>query len=301
MLRKLLDVFPAVAAPVFERASDVLGREVLSLDGDVPAAIISNADVQLSMFVANHVHAEILRGESIEADFSIGLSLGEYNHLVHIGALDFESALRLVAARGAAYDRGPAGAMAAVFPVDEEAVVDAISRARSAGTLEIANYNSPTQHVIAGDRQSLDAAVAILEEEQAASCIVIDERLPMHCSLFSPVAEMFAPALDAAPFRVPVRPYLPNVLGAFADDASPAHLRTLLARQVSSPVRFRQAIDMLFDFAPGSVYVEVGPRSVIYNLLSRKWHAFRRYKTDAEAGVFAETIAGTARELRRAA
>ena len=96
----------------------------------------------------------------MDGDASIGLSLGEYNHLLHIGALAFEDALRLVAARGAAYDQGPLGAMAAVFPVDEAAVLDAIERLAPVGIVEIANFNSPSQFVLAGDRAAVDAVLA---------------------------------------------------------------------------------------------------------------------------------------------
>ena len=79
----------------------------------------------------------------VRADYSLGLSLGEYNHLVHIGALRFTDALRLVNARGAAYDAGPAGVMASVFPLSLEELEQVVARARNHGALEIVNLNSP--------------------------------------------------------------------------------------------------------------------------------------------------------------
>lgn len=299
MLEKLRALYPRIAAPILHRASEVLGRDVGAEDGSPSGMPLPNARVQISMFLANHIHWEILRSEGIDGDLSLGLSLGEYNHLVHIGALAFEDALRLVAARGAAYERGPIGAMAAVFPASEDEIRGALSR--SAGTVEIANFNSPTQHVIAGERAAIDEAARLLEDEHAASCVVIENRLPMHCSLFSPVAELFQPALATAAIHAPMRPYLPNVLGCFSDDVSASRIRTLLAAQVCSPVRFRHSIDMVSERFPDSAYVEVGPRTVIYDLLSRRWKPFRKYRTDAQPEEFAASLADTVRGIQRVA
>jgi len=298
MLQKLATGCPAVVLPLFQQASDVLHRNVT--DYDTAGAIASNEYVQVSVFLANHAYWQLLRHEGVDGDFSAGLSLGEYNHLVHIGALEFDAALKLVVARAAAYDRGPFGVMAAVFPVEEDAVADAVSQARVHGICEVVNFNSPTQHVLGGDRPAIDEAIRILEHEQAATCVVIDQRLPMHCSLFAPVAALFSPALAAAPFKTPGRPYLPNVLGRFADDVQPDRIRALLADHVYRPVLFRQSIDVLFDRAVDGVYIEAGPRSVIHNLLGKKWHSFRRYKTDADTNL-AAAVAEIAKELRRAA
>jgi [acyl-carrier-protein] S-malonyltransferase len=300
MLQKLAAVSPAVVNPIFRHASEVLGRSLDGLDAfetDRPR----NEDVQLAVFLANHAHWQLLRDAGLDGDCSAGLSLGEYNHLVQIGALTFDTALQLVAARGAAYDNGPRGAMAAVFPVEAEAVADAIARSRQFGVIEIANYNSPSQHVIAGDRRSLDTAMRILEDDYAANTVMLDDRLPMHCSLFAPVAAALWPALHAATITSPVPPYMPNVLGRAAEDSTPDGIRTSLAAQVHQPVHFRHAVDAFADAFPGCAFVEVGPKSVVYNLLSKKWRSFQRYKTDAEAGVFVDSIASLAKNLQRAA
>jgi len=66
------------------------------------------------------------RRRSVEHYFlagrSLGLSLGEYSHLVHIGALELDDALRLVDERGRCYDEAPPGTMATVLTVDRETV-----------------------------------------------------------------------------------------------------------------------------------------------------------------------------------
>ena len=123
----------------------------------------------------------------------------------------------------------------------------------------------------------------------------------MHCSLFATVATSFWPALQATTFATPMRPYLANVFGHAAPDCSPDGFRASLAAQVHQPVHFRHSVDALADTFPDCAFIEVGPKSVVYSLLGKKWRPFRRYKTDAAADVFADSLAAMVKELRRAA
>src|SRR2546423_684891 len=102
MLQKLVDRDPA-NADVLEHASDTLGRDLMThFQPDKPAMFAHNRDVQIGVFLANHMHWQTLERAGIKAEYSSGLSLGEFNHLVHIGALEFEDALRVLTARGEA-------------------------------------------------------------------------------------------------------------------------------------------------------------------------------------------------------
>lgn len=279
------------ARAVFGEASAALGRDLRAhYRADNHDLFARNRDVQIGVFLANHVHLLAIERAGVRAERSVGLSLGEYNHLVHIGALTFVDALRLVDARGAAYDDGPEGAMASVFPLPLDELALVVARARAQGPLEIVNLNSPTQNVIAGSPPAIEAASAILDEEHGVECKIIERRVPMHASFFAPVAAALRPALDLAPFRAPRSPYLPNVTGRFEHAPTPARFADLLARHVHSPVLFRASIDLLAEESPGAAFVEVGPRAVLFNLLSRKWRSGARFKTDTtndRAGAFA--------------
>lgn len=282
MIDRLFGWAEADACAVFDEASAVLGRDLRAhYRADNPNIFATNRDVQLGVFLANHVHLLALERSLVRAEHSLGLSLGEYNHLVHIGALGFGDAVRLVDARGAAYDAGPAGVMASVFPLSLAELEEVVARARNHGALEIVNLNSPTQNVIAGAPAAVDAASEILDEEHGAECRIIEQRIPMHASMFSPVATALRPALERAPFKAPRRPYLPNVLGCFEEAPTPGRIAELLALHVHSPVLFRASIDFLSERIPDAAFVEVGPRAVLFNLLSRKWVRRPRFKTDA--------------------
>lgn len=269
------------ASAVVRYAEKVLDRDLLRhYRSENPEIFKNNEDVQIGCFLTSYLYLLALTRAGIETDTSLGLSLGEYNHLVHIGALSFEEALALVAARGRAYDAGPQGKLASVFPIAVECLEALLSEARSYGFVEIASYNSPRQHVIGGEAAAVDVVLKRIEEEIGLEPVVIERRLPIHTSCFEPVARAFLPALQCAAWKIPYRSYLPNVSAVEEKTPEPARFIELLASHVHRPVLWRKSIERLWEQQPESVFVEVGPRSVLFNLLSRSWIPCRRAKTD---------------------
>ncbi|PCC75829.1 [acyl-carrier-protein] S-malonyltransferase [Nannocystis exedens] len=289
------------AAEVLAVCSDVLGRDLdAHTSEDNPTAFDRNVDVQVGVFVANHMMLSLLQAEGVDAELSLGLSLGEYNHLVHIGALELPEALRLVQARGEAYDAGPRGMMASVQPLDLEtleAVVEQI-RGQGLGVLEIVNLNSPKQHVLSGDAAAVEAAVALLEDEHYVVPTIIERQVPMHSSLFEPVGAALRPHLQRARFKAPRLPYLPNRRGEFVPAPTAAEFVDLLEEHVHTPVLWRKSIDRVAERHPGAVFIEVGPRQVLHNLLDRKWSTRPKYATDSRDDA-ASHLAGVLAALRQ--
>ncbi len=282
MLQKLTELHPC-NSDLLSAASDFLHRDLAAhYRADNSEAFIRNRDVQIGVFLANHMFLQILLSEGIDADLSLGLSLGEYNHLVHIGALDFKSALLLVQERGNAYDAGPRGAMASIFPIALETLEDVVRRVQHLGVLEVVNLNSPKQHVVSGETKALEEALSILEDEHYVQPVIIEKQVPMHCSIFEPVSADFRQALLRAPFQKPRLPYLPNRLGKVCENPSSSTFVELLATHVYRPVLWRKSIDWVISQWPNAIFVEVGPLSVLYNLLDRKWHKNRKFCTDSK-------------------
>ena len=264
------------------RARVVLGdaraSEYLDTGG---ARLRSNRDTQLTVFLATQMYLAALGAEGIEAASSLGLSLGEYSHLVHIGALDLDDALRLVDERGRCYDEAPPGIMATVLAVDRDTVQSVVTWARALGPIVISNINTPTQHVIAGAEPAVAWAATTLEEEHAAHITIIERRVPMHSPMMAPVAEAFTPALARAPWRVPSRDYLPNVTGAPLPDPTAAEFVSHLARHVCEPVLWQSSLEGLFASRPDATFIEVGPGGVLHNMMGRAWRGARRARVDA--------------------
>ena len=279
MLQRVVEAFPP-ASGIVEQASAILGRNLLELYQVGDSVFDRNQDVQVGVFLTSHLYLRALEDNGVDASLSLGLSLGEYNHLVHIGAIDFADALRLVDARGRVYDEGPRGMMAALFPVEPDEIEDLLSRASQFGCVQIANYNTPSQVVIAGEPEAVVQAMRLAEDELSIDPVIIEKQIPMHTNVFKCVSEALRPHLVAANFRAPSRPYVSNVLGGFVENAGPERIVDLLAQHVYSPVLWRQAIDNIVATHPDAVFVEVGPRGVLYNMLQKRWHANPKFKTD---------------------
>lgn len=284
MLEKLVAQDPACAALV-RQASEVLGRDLVRhYRADHPGIFASNRDVQVGVFLANHLHWTLLQRAGIAAAWSLGLSLGEYNHLVHIGALPFEAALRLVDARGRLYDEAEGGSMVSLYPVEAELVEATIERLGLARRVAIGLYNSPRQQVISGARDAVGQVVAALDAEILVDATEIEPRIPMHSPVFTPIGQRLRALLDETPLRTPQLPYVPNVLGTVRRDATTAEIRDCLVRHTWQPVLWQRSVEAVAAAVGSPRFVETGPRAVLSHLFGRGWNPGPRLCTDAQQG-----------------
>jgi [acyl-carrier-protein] S-malonyltransferase len=208
--------------------------------------------------------------------------LGEYNHLVEIGALSFPAALRLLEARGTAYESAPAGAMVSVFPCDEVQVREALNREEANGLVDISIHLAKKHFVLGGEARSVEFAAAWLEEEAFTHAQLIDPRLPMHARIFKPVAVAFREALECAEWQLPRLPYLSNTTGDFLEEPSSGDFVDRLYRHVFSTVQWTRSIESVLQRFPDAALVEVGPKAVLYNQLSREYRNIPVFRVDDE-------------------
>jgi len=283
LLSKMVALSPENRA-LASRASELIELDVLGhFDQHAEQAFARNVDVQVGVFLANHMWLRTMEAHGVDAELSAGLSLGEWNHLVHIGAVSFEDALLAVRARGEAYDAGPRGFMASIQPVDLEELQEVVHAVREAeiGLVEIVNLNSPRQHVVAGDQPAVEEVMRRVEDDLFGQPVVIERHVPMHASSFAPVGERFREVLESVEFRKPNRPYFPNRLGRELERPTREDFIELLSTHVHSPVLWRATIDHLVGTRPDITLIEVGPMKVLFNLMNRKWIKNAKFHTDA--------------------
>lgn len=266
---------------VVSEASDILGEDIAALfDPDRASLFATNREIQVGVFLSNEICRRRLARRGIEAVASLGLSLGEYNHLVEIEAISFSDALCLVEARGRVYDAGPEGMMVSLYPTSRGVVEDIIERVRGVGVVSISNENSPKQFVIAGERPAVERAAAIFEDEEYAAPVTIEDRIPMHSAVFKPASVALHPYLKGASWQTPAKPYLPNATAISIPAATSDQIINSLTEHVYKPVLWRKSIDAILGTYPNATFVEVGPRKVLCNLLSRKWIKSPRFSVD---------------------
>jgi [acyl-carrier-protein] S-malonyltransferase len=196
MGRDLAEAYPK-ARHLYDLADSVLGRDLSKLCFDGPEDRLDDTvNTQPAIFVTSlaALHTMQATKKLPAIEMVAGHSLGELTALVAAGAIDFADGLRLVQERGRlmklAGERSPGG-MAAVLKADDEEVKKACRQASSeTGTaIQIANYNSPGQVVISGDREALDRAAALLRERGVRRSIplaVSIKRSVTNCPVNSP-------------------------------------------------------------------------------------------------------------------
>lgn len=201
------------------------------------------------------------------AAFVAGHSLGEYSALVAAGAIDYETALRLVRRRGELMSEAREGAMAAVLGAEEQALEDACRAAAQPGELVVvANYNAPGQLVISGAAAAVERAGQIAKAKGAKRSIPLKVSAAFHSPLMRSAGDGLRRALDAAPIRDARVPVLANVSGVPIEAA--ADVRAELAAQVTAPVRWIAMVQFMAA-AGADRFVEVGPGAVLAGLVKR--------------------------------
>jgi [acyl-carrier-protein] S-malonyltransferase len=269
MGRELVEKY-AAAREVFEEADDALGFALSRLCFEGPAEELQLTENTQPAILATSVAA--LRAAESEGlprpGFVAGHSLGEYSALVAAGALSLRDAVSVVRKRGRYMQEAVpvgAGAMAAVLGADIETVEAACREAVREGEIcSAANINSPGQIVIAGSAAAVERALPILKERGAKRAIPLKVSAPFHCALMLPAQERLAADLDGVEFKELSVPLVTNVDANVIRTGAEA--RASLVRQVSSPVRWRESVELLAREGVDH-FVEVGPGKVLSGLI----------------------------------
>lgn len=280
MGRELAEQFPLVRN-YFQRADEALGFSLSSLCWQGPGQQLTlTENAQPAILTLSCAVAALVEQEAGLAPVAAaGLSLGEYSALVQAGMLEFEAAVTLVARRGRYMQEAVPpgrGAMAAVMGLDAAKVEQLC--AKIPGVVEPANYNSPGQLVVSGEREAVEAVVAAAKAAGARRAMLLDVSAPFHCSLLVPAAERLAEDLQGIAFSPPRFPVVANV------DARPVtveNVRDKLARQVASPVRWQQCVEQLAERG-FNAFVEAGPGRTLSAMI-RKTVKLPVYNVEAPA------------------
>jgi [acyl-carrier-protein] S-malonyltransferase len=270
MLRELSEAFPEVIA-TYTEASSVLGYDLWRLVQEGPEAELNRTErTQPAMLAAGVAVWRVWQAQGGELPVVMaGHSLGEYTALVCAGALDFATAIALVADRGRyMQDAVPEGkgAMAAILGLNEEQVTAACAAAAEGEVVSAVNFNAPGQVVVAGDHAAVARAVAVAKGLGAKRAILLPMSVPSHCGLMIDAAHRLRERLETVPLAHPQIPVVNNV--DVSAPTEPAAIRDALVRQLYSPVRWVECVHSLAQ-CKISLLIEFGPGKVLSGLCKR--------------------------------
>jgi [acyl-carrier-protein] S-malonyltransferase len=259
----------AASRKVFEEADDALGFAIsrLCFSGTAEELQLTE-NTQPAILTTSVATLRALEAEGMQApEFVAGHSLGEYSALVAAGALSLGDAVRTVRLRGRFMQEATpvgSGAMAAVMGADLKSVEEICSEAQEGQVCSPANINSPNQIVIAGDAAAVDRAIVLLKERLSKRAIKLNVSAPFHCALMKRAQERLAAELEKIEFHDLRLPLITNVDAAAITKGEDA--RDALVRQVSSPVRWLESMQLLIQKGI-ETFVEVGPGKVLCGLM----------------------------------
>lgn len=255
------------AREMMERANEILGFRITDImfsgsDEDLRATKVTQPAIFL------HSVCLALCGDDLPApDMVGGHSLGEFSALVACGAVDFESALRLVAVRASEMQKcceANPGGMAAIIGLPNEKVEEIC--AGTSGIVIPANYNCNGQVVISGEKQAVEAACEALKAAGAKRALPLSVSGAFHSPLMEAARVELGKAIEKTEVKTPSCPIYQNVTAK--PETDPARIKENLLQQLTSPVKWTQTVEnMLADGA--TIFRELGPGNVLQGLIKR--------------------------------
>jgi [acyl-carrier-protein] S-malonyltransferase len=289
----------AVAAAAYADADAALGWNVSGTCWEGPEERLNDTRQTQPCLVTTCIATlAALRSEvEVVPAFVAGHSVGEYAALVAAGVLAAGDALRLVARRGALMaEAAPEGGMSAVIGLDREEVARAVTGTGLGDELVVANDNAPGQVVISGTRSALGAAAGPLQAAGARRVIPLKVSGPFHSPMMAGVGHDLADAFEAVEWRDASPAVVSNVTGEPVTGAT--EIRSLLARQVSSPVEWVHGVRGM-RAAGVDTFVEVGPGAALTGMVRRIVPEARTLNV-ADAASLAEAAAALAADRAEA-
>jgi [acyl-carrier-protein] S-malonyltransferase len=206
----------------------------------------------------------LLGRRGIEPGAASGHSVGEYAALAAGGAVGAPQVIKAVVERGRAMAEAvPAGtsSMAAVLGIDAQAVEVTLAGMNDAWP---ANYNTPTQTVIAGTTAGLEVAARRLQDAGAKRVIPLNVSAAFHTPLMAPAAERLRIALDRIEWRSPRVPVMANLTGRQHQGGD--RIPHVMEMQLRSPVRWAACVGSLLEMGCDT-FIEVGPKRALTGMM----------------------------------
>ena len=269
MGKALYDAHPSLK-PLYDEASTVLGYDVAELCFTGPADQLNRTEfTQPALLVSSIAALTLCEPAGIKPVAVAGHSLGEYSALVAAGGVSFRDAVGLVQKRGRYMSEAVAsgtGLVAALLGLTAEVVKDVCRKAASVGVVAAANFNSPGQVVIAGEKAAVERAIELAKAQGCKKAIPLPVSVPVHTPLMQPAAERLAKDLAVVQWSDLRAPLVNNAEAKAISRAQ--EIQASLVRQLPSSVLWEDTVQTMGKMGV-TTFVEIGPGTVLTGLIKR--------------------------------
>ena len=264
MGKDLYDNYSA-AKNVFKTADEVLGYSISDLcfngtDEDLMKTINSQPAILTVSLAAYEALREVGNFEGV---CTAGHSLGEYAALYAAGAVDLKTVLLLISKR--AYLMNEAanktnGLMAAVIGLPDQTVIDITN---GINNVYVANFNSPGQVVITGDKDAITNHLDNYKEAGAKKVIPLAVSGAFHSPLMQEAAREFEDFVKHFEIK---NSYIPVYTNVDAKSETQGDIfKEKLPKQIYSSVLWTQTINNILNTGVNN-FIEIGPGKVLAGL-----------------------------------
>jgi [acyl-carrier-protein] S-malonyltransferase len=269
MGRALVEAYPELR-PLYEEASSVLGYDIASLCFEGPVEQLNLTEyTQPALLVSSIAALQVFKPSGITPVAVAGHSLGEYSALVAAGGMTYREAVTVVQKRGRymaeAVPPGT-GLVAALLGMTADVVREVCRDALSVGVVATANFNSPGQIVIAGEKVAVERAIELAKAKGCKKAIPLPVSVPVHTPLMRKAADRLAGDLASIAWSDLKMPLINNAEAKALTKAS--DIQASLVRQLPSSVLWEDSVRTMAAMGV-TTFVEVGPGTVLSGLIKR--------------------------------
>jgi [acyl-carrier-protein] S-malonyltransferase len=256
---------------IFQRANEALGFDITKLCFEGPNEDLSITKItQPALLTVCLAIYQVLKKTHNSSVVMAGLSLGEYSALTAAGAMDFETAVKLVYKRGNYMQNtvpvGEGGMLALLGCTDDDAIAFCESITSRYGLLEPANFNCPGQIVVGGKSSAIDNALDKASEFNIKRAIKLQVSAPFHTSMLKPAGDRLKEDLNNIKFKNPDNIVISNVDSTYYQTNQT--IADKLEKQVYNPVRWEACVrKMIADGV--NTFVEIGPGKTLSGFIKK--------------------------------
>lgn len=255
------DAFPELVS----KANDVLGYSVEELClRDSNGRLHQTEFTQPAVYVVSALDYLLFARSNVDdsgVDYFLGHSLGEYAALFAAGVFDFVSGLLLVKERARLMAGMREGGMAAIIGLDSVQVQNVLD-SDNFSRLSVANYNSPSQTVISGDRKQISEAENAFIAAGAKRYVTLRVSGAFHSRFMEPAAREYERTVRGSYFSPPKVPVIANTS---AREYKFDQIAVMLLRQLVEPVKWCDSVRYVAHLGV-SEFQEIGPGRVLTGL-----------------------------------
>lgn len=200
-----------------------------------------------------------LNNLGIDGDFGLGHSLGELTALAWGQSISTDTLYQLSKERGKLMESTPQGIM-----FSTNAPLEVIDIAIKNEQLDIAAVNHSEQIILSGDKDSGKRVLKKLESKGYSNTVLKVTRA-FHSSLMKGIREKFEYILKRTEIKQPKKKVVSTVSGEVIRE--PAEIRSLLKKQLTDPVMFQDAVNLIENQV--DLFVEIGAGSTLTSIVNR--------------------------------